>query len=123
MPVSKKEVVKLDNCRACDSSDLLLFLQLGPTPVPNGFFKAHHRHRAEKFYPLDICFHELVAPIRSLYKNKYPRVKIFPLYGGDGLLKIHSVRVSVPIEEKVIGRYCHKLYNYLISLPLFYSLA
>ena|SRR3989344_3158981 len=56
MPVSKKEVVKLDNCRACDSSDLLLFLQLGPTPVPNGFLKAHHRHRAEKFYPLDICF-------------------------------------------------------------------
>src|SRR3989338_11266663 len=56
MPVSKKEVVKLDNCRACDSSDLLLFLQLGPTPVPNGFLKAHHRHKAEKFYPLDVCF-------------------------------------------------------------------
>lgn len=56
MLVDKKEVVKLDNCRVCDSSDLLLFLQLGPTPVPNGFLKAHHRHRAEKFYPLDVCF-------------------------------------------------------------------
>lgn len=54
--MNKKEVVKLDNCRACDSSDLLLFLQLGPTPVPNGFLKAHHRHKAEKFYPLDVCF-------------------------------------------------------------------
>ena len=54
--MSKKEVVKLDNCRACDSSDLLLFLQLGPTPVPNGFLKASHRHKAEKFYPLDVCF-------------------------------------------------------------------
>lgn len=52
----KKEVFKLENCRACGSSNLLLFLQLGPTPVPNGFLKAHHRHKAEKFYPLDICF-------------------------------------------------------------------
>lgn len=53
---SKKEVFKLEACRACGSSDLLLFLQLGPTPVPNGFLKAHHRHQAEKFYPLDVCF-------------------------------------------------------------------
>lgn len=56
MAVEKKEVVKLEVCRACGSSDLLLFLQLGPTPVPNGFLKAHHRHKAEKFYPLDVCF-------------------------------------------------------------------
>lgn len=52
----KKEVFKLEVCRACDSNNLLLFLQLGPTPVPNGFLKAHHRHKAEKFYPLDVCF-------------------------------------------------------------------
>lgn len=53
---SKKEVFKLEKCRACDGEDLFLFLQLGPTPVPNGFLKAHHRHKAEKFYPLDVCF-------------------------------------------------------------------
>lgn len=53
---SRKEVFKLEVCRACDSNNLLLFLQLGPTPAPNGFLKAHHRHRAEKFYPLDVCF-------------------------------------------------------------------
>lgn len=52
----RREIVKLETCRACDSSNLLLFLQLGPTPVPNGFLKAYHRHRAEKFYPLDVCF-------------------------------------------------------------------
>lgn len=53
---NKKEVFKLEVCRACDSSNLLLFLQLGPTPVPNGFLKSYHRHRSEKFYPLDVCF-------------------------------------------------------------------
>lgn len=53
---NSKEVVKLELCRACGSGNLLLFLQLGPTPVPNGFLRAHHRHRAEKFYPLDVCF-------------------------------------------------------------------
>lgn len=56
MPVNKKEVFKLEVCRACGSSNLLTFLQLGPTPVPNGFLKAYHRHKAEKFYPLDVCF-------------------------------------------------------------------
>lgn len=55
-PNSQREVFKLEVCRACDSSNLLLFLQLGPTPVPNGFLKAYHRHKAEKFYPLDVCF-------------------------------------------------------------------
>lgn len=53
---NKKEVFKLEVCRACGSSNLLLFLQLGPTPAPNGFLKAHDRHKAEKFYPLDVCF-------------------------------------------------------------------
>ena len=53
---NKKEVFKLEKCRACDREDLFLFLQLGPTPVPNGFLRAHHRHKAEKFYPLDVCF-------------------------------------------------------------------
>ena len=53
---NKKEVFKLEACRACGSDNLLLFLQLGPTPAPNGFLKAHHRHKSEKFYPLDVSF-------------------------------------------------------------------
>lgn len=53
---SQREVFKLELCRACDSKNLLLFLQLGPTPAPNGFLKADDRHKAEKFYPLDVCF-------------------------------------------------------------------
>lgn len=53
---NKKEVFKLEFCRACDSKNLLLFLQLGPTPAPNGFLRAEHRHMAEKFYPLDVSF-------------------------------------------------------------------
>lgn len=58
MPLKEfqKEVFQLEVCRACGSTNLLLFLQLGPTPVPNGFLKGQHRHRAEKFYPLDVCF-------------------------------------------------------------------
>lgn len=54
--MKKREVFKLEVCRACGSKDLLLFLQLGPTPAPNGFLKSHNRDRAEKFYPLDVSF-------------------------------------------------------------------
>lgn len=56
--MNKKEVLKLEVCRACNSKKLLLFLQLGPTPAPNGFLKSFHRHKAEKFYPLDVAFCE-----------------------------------------------------------------
>lgn len=57
MMVKKRgEVFKLELCRACGSSRLLTFLQLGPTPVPNGFLNKNYYHKAEKFYPLDVCF-------------------------------------------------------------------
>lgn len=52
----KGEIYKLEFCRICKSKDLQLFLQLGPTPVPNGFLNPEDYDLAEKFYPLDVCF-------------------------------------------------------------------
>lgn len=52
----KGEIVKVKICRICDKSDLLTFLQLGPTPIPNGFLKKSQLNSPEKFYPLDVCF-------------------------------------------------------------------
>lgn len=51
-----QEVVKLNKCRICGNKDLFNFLQLGPTPVPNGFLELKQLNRAEKFYPLEVCF-------------------------------------------------------------------
>lgn len=52
----KKEVVSIQECLVCRNKDLLKFLQLGPTPIPNGFLEGGLLHEAEKFYPLDVCF-------------------------------------------------------------------
>ena len=49
------EVVKLKECRVCGNKDLFIFLQLGPTPAPNGFLELSQLSKAEKFYPLDLC--------------------------------------------------------------------
>lgn len=51
----EKEVVKLKKCRVCNNRNLFTFLQLGPTPVPNGFLEFKQLNKAEKFYPLDLC--------------------------------------------------------------------
>lgn len=51
---TKQEVLQVNNCRACDSSHLTKFLQLGPTPIPNGFLEESQLNRSEKFYPLDV---------------------------------------------------------------------
>ncbi|QQG43474.1 MAG: class I SAM-dependent methyltransferase [Candidatus Daviesbacteria bacterium] len=53
---TKPEVLQVDNCRACDNKNLTTFLQLGPTPIPNGFLEASELNQAEKFYPLDVSF-------------------------------------------------------------------
>ena len=53
---AEKEVHRVQNCRICESSRLLTFLQLGPTPAPNSFLEKDQLGDAEKFYPLDVCF-------------------------------------------------------------------
>ncbi|MBI2600867.1 class I SAM-dependent methyltransferase [Candidatus Daviesbacteria bacterium] len=53
-----KEVNKLKDCRVCGGTSLLTFLQLGPTPAPNGFLDKMQLNNSEKFYPLDVCFCE-----------------------------------------------------------------
>ncbi len=53
--ISAIEVVKLKKCRVCNNRNLFTFLQLGPTPVPNGFLEFKQLNKAEKFYPLDLC--------------------------------------------------------------------
>src|SRR3989344_76523 len=53
---NRKEIFKVENCRICQSKNLFTFLQLGPTPVPNGFLEKEKLNMPEKFYPLDVCF-------------------------------------------------------------------
>lgn len=52
----QNEVIRVQSCRICDNRKLLTFLQLGPTPIPNGFLEPEQLNCAEKFYPLDVCF-------------------------------------------------------------------
>jgi SAM-dependent methyltransferase len=54
--VKNQEVFKVERCRACNSKNISTFLQLGPTPAPNGFLDAPQLNMAEKFYPLDVAF-------------------------------------------------------------------
>lgn len=55
---TKEEVKQVLNCRACDSKSITTFLELGPTPIPNGFIAKEDLAKPEKFYPLDVCFCE-----------------------------------------------------------------
>lgn len=52
----KPEVKQILNCRACHSKNITTFLELGPTPIPNGFIAKEDLSKPEKFYPLDVCF-------------------------------------------------------------------
>lgn len=43
-------------CRACGSSDLKRFLELGPTPLANSFLESSDDFKSEDVYPLDVYF-------------------------------------------------------------------
>ncbi len=49
-------MLKITRCRICKNTNLFNFLQLGPTPIPNGFLDSRQIHEAEKFYRLDVLF-------------------------------------------------------------------
>jgi hypothetical protein len=47
---------KRTTCRACGSSDLKHFLELGPTPLANSFLVSSNEFKSEDVYPLDVYF-------------------------------------------------------------------
>lgn len=47
---------KRTTCRACGSSDLKRFLELGPTPLANSFLVSSDEFKSEDVYPLDVYF-------------------------------------------------------------------
>lgn len=52
----KKDTFRIRECRICQHKNLFTFLQLGPTPLPNGFLKSNELDKSEVFYPLEVCF-------------------------------------------------------------------
>ncbi|HUD44032.1 MAG TPA: class I SAM-dependent methyltransferase [Patescibacteria group bacterium] len=51
-----KNLKKISYCRICGSGDLYDYLDLGILPIPNGFLTKGELKKAEKKYPLVICF-------------------------------------------------------------------
>jgi SAM-dependent methyltransferase len=47
---------KRQNCRGCDSNDLILVLSLGETPLANAFLKEEDLEKPEAIYPLDLYY-------------------------------------------------------------------
>ena len=47
---------KRKTCRACNGSELRLFLSLGPTPLANAFLKSPEEFAHESSYPLDVYY-------------------------------------------------------------------
>ena len=47
---------KRNQCRICGSSDLVKFLELGPSPLANSFLKSPEEFDDEPYFPLDVYF-------------------------------------------------------------------
>lgn len=54
--MSASEVVKIKNCRICNSKDLLHVIDLSSQPIPNGFLSKDQLKQRESKYPLQVSF-------------------------------------------------------------------
>jgi hypothetical protein len=57
---------KHSRCRVCRSTDLLPFLELGPTPLANSFLEDESDFAGEKAFPLDVYFCENCSLVQIL---------------------------------------------------------
>jgi hypothetical protein len=57
---------KRETCRACNSSKLRRFLNLGPTPLANAFLKSPQEFDEENSYPLDVYYCENCSLVQLL---------------------------------------------------------
>lgn len=54
--MNSKEIIKVTNCRICNSTDLHEVIDLGSQPIPNGFLTKEQIKKKEKNYPLHVSF-------------------------------------------------------------------
>jgi len=69
----QKEVVRLIKCRICGSKNFYDFLDLGKTPIPNGFLSKKDLRKKEKKYPLvvSLCLNCHLVQLRH---NVNPKI-------------------------------------------------
>lgn len=94
MRLSKK------NCGMCKSNKLEIFLDLGFTPLADGFLKKYQLSDSEKYYPLRCCICLACNLVQldcevspdELYKRNYPYVSSIT---KTGVLHFHSMAESI----------------------------
>lgn len=65
-----KDLIKITNCRICDSQKLFDVIDLGKQPIPNGFLKKETLNQTEKKYPLAVVFCENCSLMQLKYLVK-----------------------------------------------------
>ncbi len=98
---------RIEGCRACGSTHLKTFLELGNLPLSDGFVPSADEAREAKRYPLDVAFCKdctLVqildtVPPGELFGDDYPYFSSFT----DTLLTHSRENVEARILEKGLG--------------------
>ena len=54
--MSVSSLIKIKNCRICESAELFDVIDLGNQPIPNGFLSKKDLSKKEQKYPLVVCF-------------------------------------------------------------------
>jgi hypothetical protein len=92
---------KRKTCRACGSTSLRAFLQLGPTPLANAFLRSPEEFAGEQTYPLDVQYCEdcsLVQILDVIDPEVLFRNYIY-VTGTSDTIAAHNVRYAHTVTE------------------------
>ncbi len=94
--MTRKEIWKLEECRMCKSKNLEKFLDLGFTPLADGFLRKYQLNEPEPHFPLDVCIchkcglvqlGDVVSP-EVLYRKNYPYESSTTRTGREHFIKM-----------------------------------
>jgi len=92
--------MKKVNCRMCKGKKLVKFLDLGFTPLADGFLTEKQLNEPEKYYPLRVCICQdcglaqldYVVSQDDLYTKNYPYISSITKTGKD---HFHGMAASI----------------------------
>ena len=108
-----KSLVRKDTCRLCKSSNLILVININPSPIADDYVKEEDLDKVQDLYPLDLFLCENCGHIQNIYvvnpdllfrdytfftSNFKGLVKHFKLYASDLLESFNFRKGSLAFE-------------------------
>ena len=110
----KKNFIHKENCRVCKSSNLIKVLDLGKTPLANGFLKKEELDKPEERFPLAVYFCKNCALLQLL--DIVNPEKLFRHYYYETSSSLPLKEHFIELGKKLVDRFVKSKNDLIIDI-------